>query len=225
MDVLFFFKERTRFIKYFYETAEIPFRETIRKIEEEEPPFDNPPYNEDGEPPFMVEWIEAEGALEVLGRTCLTMLSASLQLYLRRWENKLGIHWENGERKRAFKRGFLQGYRTCFEEVLGLSWDQSPANLELIEQIILARNRDQHPEQITTLRVKHAEKDLEKYPHPFFMSETDRKIYDVYPEMKSLPWMNPAVHVSRETLYQAIDETEKLTGWLEGHMLAVQYRQ
>ena len=225
MDVLFFFKKRTRFIRYFYETAELPFRETIRKIEGEEPPFDNPPYYEDVEPPYMVEWSEANEALEVLGRTCLTILSASLQLYFKTWESKLGICWEKGERKSAFKRGFLQGYRTCYEEVLEVSWTHCPADLELIEQIILARNRDQHPEKITSMKVSHVEKDLEKYPHPFFMSETDQKIYDIYPEMRNLSWMSPAVHVSRETFYQAIDETEKLTGWLEEHMLAVLYRR
>ena len=223
MDVLFFFKKRTRFIKYFYETAEMPFRETIRKIEEEEPPFDNPPYNEDCEPPYMVEWSEANEALEVLGRTCLSMLSASLQLYFKKWESELGIRWKKGERKSAFKRGFLQGYRTCFEEVLGLSWELCPADLILIEQVILARNRDQHPERISTIRVTHAETDLEKYPLPYFMNEFDRKVHSD-PEMKSVPLMRPSVHASCEALYQAIDETEKLTSWLEEHILAVQHK-
>ena len=57
MDVLFFLRERTKFIRYFYETAAEPFRETIRKIEADEAPFDNPPYSEDGEPPFLEEWM------------------------------------------------------------------------------------------------------------------------------------------------------------------------
>ena len=60
MDVLFFLKERTKFIRYFYETAGEPFRETIRKIEADEAPFDDPPYSEDGEPPFLEEWTEAD---------------------------------------------------------------------------------------------------------------------------------------------------------------------
>ena len=68
MEVLFFLKERTKFIQHFYETAGEPFRETMRKIEADEPPFDNPPYSEDGEPPYLEEWIQAEEELEVLGR-------------------------------------------------------------------------------------------------------------------------------------------------------------
>ena len=31
MDVLFFLKDRTKFIRYFYNTAGEPFRETMRK--------------------------------------------------------------------------------------------------------------------------------------------------------------------------------------------------
>jgi hypothetical protein len=77
MNVLFFLKERTEFIRHFYETAEKPFRETIHKIENEVPPFDESPYAEDGEPPFMQEWIEATRALDVLGRCCISVFNPS----------------------------------------------------------------------------------------------------------------------------------------------------
>ena len=222
MDVLFFLKERTRFTRYFYETAGEPFRETIRRIEADEPPFDNPPYSEDGEPPYLEEWMQAEEGLEVLGRTCLSMLSPSLQLYFKTWERELGIRWEEGERERAFRKGFLRGYQICFGEVLGLSWDECPANLDLIEQIALGRNRDQHPEHISSMRVNHARKDLEKHPHPFFVSETERRMY-ADPEMEGTFLMSPSVHVSHEALFTAIEEVEKLTEWLEEPMFAVKY--
>ena len=127
MDVLFFFKRRTGFIRRFYETAGTPFLETMRKIKAEESPFDDPPYSEDGEPPYLEEWIEAREALEVLGRTCLSMLSSSLQLYFRTWEQQFGIRRESSRRKRKFKDGFLQHYKTYFEKVLRLSWVDCPA--------------------------------------------------------------------------------------------------
>ena len=91
MDVLYFFKEWTRFLRYFYDSAAAPFSETMRKIEAEEAPFDSPPYREDGEPPYLDEWVEASDAVEVLGRSCLSMLSASLHLYFRTWEEELPI--------------------------------------------------------------------------------------------------------------------------------------
>ena len=219
MDIIYFFKERTRFIRYFYETAEMPFCETKHKIEKEEAPFDNTPYREDGDPPFLELWAEAEEALDVLGRTCLSMLTASLKLYFRTWEKELDIVGKNVERKQAFKKGFLQGYKICFEGELGVSWDDCPADLELIEQIILARNRDQHPDEIASMRVVYEKKDLEKYPRPFFMSDSDRKIQDNL-EMDLGFWMSPTVHVYRDMLYRAITETEALADWLEEYMFA-----
>lgn len=222
MNVLFFLRDRTKFIRHFYDTAGEPFCETMHKIEAEEPPFDNPPYSEDGEPPYLEEWMQANEGLEVLGRTCLSMLSPSLQLYFKTWETELGVRWEEGERDRAFRKGILKGYQKCFGEVLGLSWDNCPADFELIEQITLARNRDQHPEHISSMRVDHAPKDLAKHPRPFFVSETERKMY-LDPEMEGAFWMSPAVHVSREALLTAIEEVEKLAEWLEEPMFAVKY--
>jgi len=78
MDVLYFLKERTRLIREYYEHAARPFNEIIRKIEAEEEPY-IPPYSEDPEPAFLSEWIEADELLDVTGRCCISMLSASLR--------------------------------------------------------------------------------------------------------------------------------------------------
>lgn len=56
MDVLFFLKERTRLIRQYDVHAANPFNEVIRKIEAREEPY-VPPCSEDGEPPFLSEWI------------------------------------------------------------------------------------------------------------------------------------------------------------------------
>ncbi len=52
MDVLAFLKDRTGFIRWYYDTAGVPFREIMRKIETGEAPYE-PPYSEDPEPPFL----------------------------------------------------------------------------------------------------------------------------------------------------------------------------
>ena len=219
MDVLYFYKERTRFIRQFYDTAAIPFEAVINSIEDELPPFDDPPYSEDGEPAYLVEWIEASEALEVLGRTCLSMLSPSLQLYFKTWERELGVQWDEGERKKVFKNGFVEGYMACFEQVLGISRQDCPADFTIIEQIVLARNRDQHPDQLTTMRVNHSKTDREKHGHLFFMNKQDSAMFSDS-EIKDFSFLDPAVHVSRDHLLVAIGETEKLSGWLEEHMIA-----
>lgn len=76
MDVAWFFRERTRFIRFTYERAAKPFIEMKQQMEGGFPPFDDPPYSEDPEPPFMAEWSDAETAIVVLGRSCVSMLSA-----------------------------------------------------------------------------------------------------------------------------------------------------
>ena len=221
MDVLYFLKERTRFIRHFYETAAEPFLETLRRINDGEPPFE-PPYSEDGEPPFMEEWSKAKQALDMLGRTSVSMLSASIQLYFKTWEKSLRVNWQPQERQKAFKCGFISGYKACFGDTLKISWDCCPVDFAIIEQVVLTRNRDQHPENLTSLRVNHSPIDREKYPRPFFVSEIDEKILSD-PDMESVTWMRPAVHVSRESLNAAIDEVDKLAEWLEPKMFAARY--
>lgn len=222
MDVLYFLKERTNFIRRFYDGAGEPFRETVRKIEAREPPFVHPAGDDDDEPPFMAEWHDAHEALEILGRTCISMLSASLQLYFKTWEAEMRLSWAPEERKRAFANGFVQGYRVCFGEALNLSWDDCPVNFNILEQVNLARNRDQHPDHISTLRVKYDRKTRENYPDLFFVSDTEKEMF-ADPEMASVSWMSPTVHVSREALFSAITQVEMLGEWLEERMFAAKY--
>lgn len=132
------------------------------------------------------------------------------------------IRWVDEERKRAFRNGYLDGYRICFEAVLKQSWEDCPADLALVEQVTLARNRDQHPDEIVTMRVSHARADLSKYPPPIFMSDFDRARLNQR-ELEHGFLMNPSVDVSPERLEQAITETERLTSWLEEHLVAFRY--
>lgn len=82
MEVLYFLQQRLSLIRHFYEAASSPFVEIKRQIEAGEPPSE-PMYSEDSQPPFMHEWAQADIELEVLGRTCVSMLSDSMKLYFR----------------------------------------------------------------------------------------------------------------------------------------------
>lgn len=217
MNVLYFLRERTRFIRYFYDNAVIPFQETIYKIDTRKAPFDDPPNTEGDEPPYLEDKNDASDAMDMLGTVCITMLSSWLKLYFEAWEKKLGIRWKHKDRDRAFKHGYLQGYRTCFENVLGQSWSDCSADLSLIEEIVLARNRAQHPEDITTTQVSYSKRDLNKFPRPVFTSELEWR-YREYGPGKYLG--SPTVYVSSDKLNAAITETEKLVTWLEEHLVA-----
>ena len=72
MDVEFFLKNRTKFILYFYRNATKGFFEIIHAIENEEEPY-VPPYSEDGEPPFLIEWMEAQTGLKKHGCQAYTV--------------------------------------------------------------------------------------------------------------------------------------------------------
>jgi hypothetical protein len=220
MDVLYFLKDRTRLIRQYYECAAQPFNEIMRKIGAEEEPY-VPPYSEDGEPPFLGEWIDASELLEVTGRCCISMLSASLQLYLKTWERELGLSCGKEFAAEFKKEGLVGGYRACLAKRAGVDWSCCPADLTIIEQVVLARNRDQHPESITTVRVTHAEKDWQRHPQPFFLSEREAELFPDG-DAPSL-FMSPSLHVSRDKLTTAIDQVERLCEWLEEKMFDAKY--
>ena len=220
MDVLYFLKERTRLIRQYYEQAAQPFSEIIRKIEEAEHPY-IPPYSEDPEPAFLTEWLEANELLEVTGRCCVSMLSATLQLYFNTWDRILGLQCKTGF-KADFKRdGLVGGYRQCLTERLGVDWNACPADLAIIEQVVLARNRDQHPDSITTLGVTHADHDRARHPRPFFLNAKEAELYDSG-DGAGL-WMSPSLHVPRDKLMAAIANVEALCDWLEEKMFDAKY--
>ena len=223
MDILFFLKRRTEFIRYFYDASSKTFHETKQKIEDEEPPFDSPPYDESGEPAYMEEWTQAENALNVLGRNCVSMLSASLKLYFMTWESELGMKCKSAYQAVFNKKGALNGYRACFEDEFRVPWKECPANLDVIEQVFLIRNKDQHPNRISTFDVSYIDsKKKQKRPDSlFFIGEAEKAIIDDT-EMESLfPLFSP-VRISREKLFEAIGQVERFAEWFEGKILLAQ---
>ena len=61
--------------------------------------------------------------------------------------------------KRENKKGWLHAYKKITED-FGVDYSNCPVKFEIIEQLVLARNRTQHEEDITSNYVKHCENDL-----------------------------------------------------------------
>ena len=213
MDVGYFLRDRISFIRQFFDAASIPFSETKRKIEAGEEPF-VPPYSEDGEPPFLDEWLEADESLQVLGYACVSMLAAALHLYLKSWESVLGEPVGDSF-KAEFKKGWLNGYKVYFGARFGIDFAVAPANLAMLEEVVLVRNRIQHPTDIVTARTSYLPADLKKLPHAFFVDETERGLFSDVEEVEKLWLLAPSVHVTDEKLVKALEEVEKFSGWLE----------
>ena len=120
--------------------------ETKGRIESNQAPFDDPPYSENGEPAFLDEWLQADAQIEVIGRAGASLLSEALKQFFVNLERRT----LQGDRpcskacRNAFEDGFLAGYRACFADAFGIDWAECPADLAVVEQVILARNRAQH---------------------------------------------------------------------------------
>lgn len=210
MDLQYFLHRRVEFIRQFYETSAAPFNERKRLIEAGEAPF-VPPYSEDPEPPFLDEWLEAEESLQLLGCTCISMLAAAFHLYFKTWEHQVRIRADASD----FKNGWFNGYQTYFARHFGIRFEDSPCRLDVLEEIVLVRNRAQHPESIVMDTTHYSEKDLEKLSHPFFIDERDAALFSDAEEGERSWLMQPPIRVTAAKLEAAFSEVERFAEWFE----------
>ncbi|VVN69523.1 hypothetical protein PS834_00321 [Pseudomonas fluorescens] len=213
MEVVFFLKERTAFIKHYYDEAIAPFAETMQKIEKGVPPFLPPPFDPEtmsDEPAFLEKWLRAQTGFQVVGQTCVSMLSESLKIFFVTHEKNAGLDFEKLWGKNIFSKGFIRGYRISFAKI-GVDWSKCPASFSILEQVVLARNASQHATSITSTRANHNVGALTKHPSPLFVSSHEMNLL----ASRGGSWMMPpAVHVTREALHQAAAEVEKLAEWM-----------
>ena len=215
MDVLYFLKQRTSFIRRLYGGAVASFEDRIRRIEAEEEPF-VPSYSEDGEPAFLSEWIEADECRDVVGHACLSLLAASLHLFLHTWDKQLNMNCGARNEKDFAQRGWINGYRSCFRKTLNIQWENSPCDLNFLEGLVLARNRIQHPDSIHTVRAKYSRQDFAKLGRRlFFTGSGETDLPDEVDEGEFTWILAPNIQVTRETLMQAVDEVETFCTWLD----------
>jgi hypothetical protein len=190
-----------------------PFVERKRQIKAAEEPY-VPPYSEDPEPAFLEEWIEAEDSLQVVGRTCISMLAAVFHLYFKTWERQIGIPVD-ASLKADFKNGWFNGYKAYFARHFRIRFEDSPSKLEVLEEIVLVRNRDQHPESITMDSSHYSESDLRKLSHPFFIDGNDASLFSEAEEGERAWLLASPIRVTAEKLFTALSEVERFAEWLE----------
>jgi hypothetical protein len=216
VDAVYFLKDRTRFIRFYYEASAAGFAEVKRQIEHKLPPFDHPPYSEDGEPPFLAEWLDAESALEVLGLSCVSLLSDSLKLYFNTLQKRvIRFSFDKAEQDILKREGFPAAYRAALGPILDTDWSDCPADFAIIEQVVLVRNKGQHGEDITSFRSNFDQKMLAKHPLPIF-ANTDEFSALTAEDGSLASFLMPSIRVTRETLFSALAEVEKLADWIEG---------
>lgn len=216
MDVLYFLNRRIAFIRQLYATTSAPYVERIRKIEAKEYPF-VPQYSEDGEPPFLEEWIEADESLHVLAYSCISMLAAAMHLYLETWVGQSCVPVDESLKKSVFKKsGWFSGYKAHFAQHFQIDYEAGPTNLRILEEVVLARNRIEHPSSITSNRARYAKNDLTKLHHPFFVDQREAAFLAVKDEGETSWCMPLSLHVSEVQLLAAVSEVERFAEWFEG---------
>jgi hypothetical protein len=223
MNVVWFLKERTKFIRQHYAVAIAPFDTIKSQIENGEEPYE-PPYSEDGEPPFQVEWSDADASIQVVGRTCITMLSETVKLYFQTWEELLGVKCQSTLALLFKQQGLVAGYKECFRQVAELNWDECPADLSIIEQIVHARNiAAHHNGNLGSMSVRYPMGVREKLESPLFLHDYEKRALDE--DQKSVfTLLGSELVITSETLDEAVRHVELLVDWIEPKLQEVRWQ-
>lgn len=222
MDVLWFLKQRVAFVGQLFATASAPYIERKGKIERGEEPY-IPPFSEDPEPSFLTEWLEADESLQVLAQSCLSMLSASLKLYFRAWQREAGYPLSASAEAEFKKKRWLHGYQRHFLDRLGIDIKAGPVEFDLLHEVVLARNRIQHPESIVQSRTTFSDSDLRKVKHPFFLDESERDLLTSPDGAESRWLLEPSLHLPPEKLTATLSALVEFAEWFEGEVCSRLY--
>jgi hypothetical protein len=151
-------------------------RTAQRKIERGLRPFNNPPYSESPEPPFLEEWMNAATGINLVAQSCVSLLSDSLKLNFNTLQTRvIGFVLGEAEKSALKGQGFVALYKNALGEILETDWTDCPVRFDVIEQVVLARNRSQHGSSLMSHQLRHDPDTLRKHPLPFFASDQELK--------------------------------------------------
>lgn len=202
MDVTHFLNKRTDFIQFYYAEGVKPFIAIQTAIQNEDPPFDNPPFDDSGEPAFLVEWMDAELGRELVGLQCISLLSESMKIYFNTLRDR--VIRPNALGKMLFNKGFLKPYKEALAQHLKIDWSLIAIDFDIIEQIVLARDQASHAEMLSMIQPSHYKSTLKKFPKPFFMDGNGVH-----------PFLGVKVSVSKAKLDQAVEEVTKMANVID----------
>jgi hypothetical protein len=216
MDAKFFLRDRTGFIRFFYDTSAAAFRTVQERISAGKEPFDCPPHNDAPEPPYLEEWMEAETGIDVLGQSCVSLLSDTLKLYFETLQKRvIRYSLSKGLMAHQSREGFVAANRIALGQILQTDWSDCPVKFDVIEQVVLARNRAQHGDHLSSFRMQHDGKTLRKHSKPFFANEDELALWEDAGGDPEAYFTAPGLTISRDNLFAAIAETEALADWID----------
>jgi len=144
------------------------------------------------------------------------MLSASFHLYFKTWEKRLRVPVDESLKPIFKNSGWLVGYMAYFSKHFNVKFDGLPADLQILQEVLLLRNRAQHPEELAENLPSYSNDDLKKLSHPFFVDERELSLFSDLEGPERSWLMPPSFSVTPEKLHKAIIEVQRFTAWLEG---------
>jgi hypothetical protein len=172
------------FIEFFYSTASKCLQAEMDKIEQHEPPYDkfNP---ENGDPPFVDEYIEFSDGLRTLGNQTLSLVSVVLQEYLAAVTDQLGP----GKPPKMKGKGIFQRYCQLILEEAGVDITKLGADCVLVEEVFLVRNLIQHGGDIGTNWIYQDKEYAKRYPKAQFANRSwiEAMVDETDPEIVAAP--------------------------------------
>lgn len=222
MDATYFLRKRTDLIRFFYDKGSAPFTTIMAQIDGDLPPFDDPPWEESGEPAYQLEWSEAQTALDLLARAAVSMLADALKLYLQTLErNVIGFSLPDAVKKRMKKEGYVPVYLEALRFILDADPADAGVRVDVIEQVVLTRNRVQHGGYLPLITVTHDNATLKKHSRPFFANEQEAENASDAADGEGLSFLAPFVEITHDKLMAAVLEVERLAEWVDNRQEAV----
>jgi len=216
MDVIAILTDRLRAIERLYADAAGAFAERKKKIEAGEEPFQPPPFNPDDddiEPPFLEEWLEADEFQDIVGQACLSLIQSCLKDYLDGVLERSGIEdqakkFMSHRRNQVRDESWFGRYLAFFACAYSIDWTKCPVLTEDLEEINLARNDIQHGRPALGLGRYRNEKHSQRFPVGLFVRDHDRRV-------SSAGGLWTQIHVSPEALKEAIRRIEAFCTFVE----------
>jgi hypothetical protein len=206
--------EKLRFISWFFGLTTTPFAGIKCKIKAGDHPYKSSAMPDDSsEPPFVMEWLDADQAIRLQGQLCLSLLQRSLLEYL---DETVKVSSRQAPNK---KKNWFENYKRWFLD-LGVDWTASGADLSLLEEMTVARNRIKHGSRGDSQSViKRQDQDyLRRFPQALFESDLEARIFrNSGPKLRS-------IELTDEKLQKATDEIKRFASFIEEHLpVAMKY--
>jgi hypothetical protein len=175
MDILAGLRDKLRFIERHYSAASAPFRETKRKINAGEEPFEPPPFDPetatDFEPPFLKQRQEANESLDIVGQAALKLVQGALRDYLSSFINLYG------DPLTVSGKNWLRRYRKHFLETHGIDWEEGPVPLDELEEVNLARDDFEDGGEPFGMTRRQGKDDQLRFPADLFVDEIEKQVF------------------------------------------------